>query len=227
MYVPKKGAARPNIFDLLQQMNRKWMLGRQFRSLKHKRTSTDDAYRFFFDDPSAVAKIATIMAKLCCMMTASMKLDSTPYELRYLIPLRNIVLHKLGFEYKDQSMDHWAFRLGQLMQEANRIYRKFFVRRRSTVPVMLIGQKFAEAAYQNPRDAFATFLRDFAPCLHWAQESNIYLLEYRKLLKQIVEETKGDLPTRFLPQEAILFNAGYLHYVPKPEEKKDESAANP
>ncbi len=224
------------VMDIMRQFNKRWLLrGNKYESQYQVRNiRLQDAYDFFFGDKQIVRRFSQIFAREFAPMlvgACSSTIESRPFDLTYLVPIRNLLLHKLGYitmttqtadGTEQKVFDHWAFHLGELFKTANDLYWRFFKYRKSPIPRILIGQQYADVAYQNPQRALAGFNREFRKCLTWAENNGLYKSHVLPLseLQQKVNASQP-LPVRMSDVEANLFSAGYLN-VTRPVAPKEE-----
>lgn len=216
--VPKSGKAlRCSILTYLGEMNRRWKRSNGgASSTKTKDLTPRDAYNLFFDKPFAAQKAASVFAERHDgLLLNSLQLDQVPFSARFLVPIRNLILSKLGYHFNKEmkTMEHWAWYVGAALMEANKIYRKFFLLRRCEVPKQLVAQRFIGLVSQSPRVGFDQFLNAFTPALTWAQQNGVWLKTYRDHVAKIVELSNGELPVTPSPSDRLLINAGYLSYA--------------
>lgn len=217
MIVPKQGKAlRSSIVTYLMQMNVRWkQADKTAKYSKTKDLKPQDAYNLLFGRSYAAEKAAIVFAERHNdMLLQARQMDKVPYQARFLVPIRNLILHKLGYSYdrENKEMDHWAWHLGAALMEANKIYKKFFEHRRSDVPKQLIGQRYVGLVSLSPRNGVHQFLRDFTPALVWAQQKGVYLRNYQEHFAAFSGISETGLPVVATPAERLMINAGYLSY---------------
>lgn len=228
-----------SLVGVIFQMNNLWKMdGSKDVS---KAFDIQDAYNLFFGNAATVARMSQVFAiRMVPMLLHWTGLDmqqigqteksgvKVPFDICLLGPLQNLILHKLGHIYdrEENAMNHWAYYLGQLLQEANSLYYKWFTNRGFAVPER-IGQRFVRTAYQSPRAAYHNFIPAFAATYAWCEEHGVYLLRYRELVTKLTESLNGEeLPVIPNYQERMLICAGYMN-IPtykKRDPDKEETA---
>jgi hypothetical protein len=223
-YVPRGKFVPPSMYTLANCMNRKWTFSKgEYNSIPFPNFGVQDAYAFLFDEMSTIDRFCRYFSdNIGLMIIRGHALERTPYEINFYVPLRNLILHKLGYIHGENGMNHWAFFLGKIFKESNWIYRQFFQRRGSNIPVTLIGQKYAEQAYVNPSLAFSQFTKAFHPAYVWAENHGVYLGRYKELVQQLTAACEGKIPTSVKSEDRLLLTAGYTEIKRKetPEEKE-------
>lgn len=234
-----------SIVGFLNQINTIW---RTTGKDSGSRFDIQDVYQFLFDHKPTITKIAqTFSENIVPMLLKNTGVDfsekgqsntkskkkngnskepsnGSPFEVCILGPMQNLILHKLGHIYNQEecAMEHWAFYLGRLFQEANSLYYKFFRDRGMNPPAERIGQRFVGMAYVNPRIAYHNFIAAFVPTHNWAEKvvngrSNAYTLAYRELVCKMTELAEKQLPNATLPVvpsalDRMMLCAGYMHF---------------
>lgn len=244
--VPKFAHA-PTVYSFTMFLNSVW--NQSGKEIKRDLVSTyniEDTYNFLFDHQPTIIRIAQTFADrhvkaMIKMLGLKFKKSSdakkdkkeagSSFDLQILGPMQNLILHKLGWTYneEEQCMHHWAFYLGQVLQEANRIYYKYFKTRGLDVPDR-IGQRFIMAAYLNPQMAYHNFILAFGPTHNWAEkinpkthQTNAYMLRYRELVTKL-SQTMGDEMTMIpTPTDRMMLSYGYMHYIPYVTPEEEES----
>ena len=219
---------RPSIRQFVDFMN-KVATNSEFKRERGKSFEIFDGYKFFFGDENTVESFAKVYAdNLIYPMLDLVYSFKGSYYLNFLIPMQNIILHKLGYRKEEIMENEWAYNFGVAMREINKIYRLFFVLRNQNVPRALIGQTYLKQAFSNPHDAYGQFIRHSQACLQWAENYNlqhkaeeehdpISLYWFNKAVTKVAELTKGNLPHVPTAKERHLMFYGYREVFKKRE----------
>jgi hypothetical protein len=229
--VPRGTFLPPTIRHFLNSINNKW----SYKSgdiIREKTYSISpwDVYELFFEDKRTIKKILKVFSTFHVpMLLQSMngRTKSYPYQINWLVPIRNIILHKLGI-YKEKFMEHWAYCMGQLFREANSIHREYFATRKMKPPDTLVGDKFIRMALDNPRRAYGNFTKAFSLYLNWASRrtGKFSVAHANKMAQQIGELTEGNLLSVASDKDRILLYTGFASFVNKKREVEIKEIKN-
>lgn len=218
----------PNIFRLVKMLNVKWSKpNSKYKAIETKNIiKINDAFDFFFDEKYAINKIADVFAENHVkMLIDSLGDKNVAYEgkkithdyRKYLFPISNLILHKMGFR-KEDYMEHWAFKVGEQFKYADKIHRFYFESRGMSCPKELIGYKYIFKFIRDPTESYGHFVVDILKYKNFAEnkKNNNGLLQYnlKKLNEIKINETK--FPEILSSEEKIILVKGYeSHYEPK------------
>ncbi|MCK9459530.1 MAG: hypothetical protein M0R80_07820 [Proteobacteria bacterium] len=212
----------PNIRTAYNALNRHWHFEKgKAVGNKGNVINLREMYELFLGSPAVVQKMGHFLSvNIVPLMLYHYEKNEFPFELYRLIPLCNIVLHKLNFK-KETFMEHWAYCLGRLMQTANLMYYWFFQDRSSgSCPKLRIGQRFVDNVSRNPLRGYSQFINAFWPTLKALESSkHRYLLGVYRDLSSTLQTLMEALPNATLPSimsdsDRLLFAAGY-NFVPE------------
>jgi hypothetical protein len=222
---------RPTIRQVFKSVNNRFTWDNRKGAFKPNECSSfslQDIYEFFFDNPAMIQRMSNHIARYVIpMLLACQQRGGRPWDLRYLVPLCNLTLHKLNLSIdpkeKNSMQNHWAFCLGQVFYRANNIFFKSYKTRGMKVPDTRIGQKFIQMAYNNPSRAFAAFVRAFQSYHNWA-ESRGMIQYYQEWLNKIPATALPSVPSALDRQ---LLYQGYNYREPRKDDLPDHLDANP
>ena len=232
-YVPGGKFNVPNLIMFLNTVNSSYIVKKGVaQTCFNPGMGLQEAYNFFFEKSDAVKLAARAFAENGVPLLLQLKsLDKIPFEAIYLVPIRNLLLHKLGI-YKEHFMDHWAYTLGRIFRAADSFHAAYFVRGGKKQPPELIGSNYVSLALKNPAKAWGSFIERFEVYRKWAEN------EFRKpkwtsdekgaksgkfswsdYADNVVALSKlvltNGLPQRCTPQDKLLLSAAFLEFIPK------------
>lgn len=184
----------------------------------------EDGYGLLFDNPQSIDMALMLFVENTCRKMFSFTLE----QVKQVQPVLNLLLHKKGFVYnrETESMDHWAFYLGKMLQTANWLH-EIYLQDRTLEHSNLVGQRYLANCFENPKSGYPSFCENFFTYLMDAERNNPgAAARYHTLSAKFTELLNGqDLPSRPSLEERALIAQGYSHYVPKvkTEEKKSET----
>lgn len=172
-------------------------------------------YEFFLDNPNTIDFLTRFYGEKVAhriVQASSGTIRAIPSSsfcvVADLILLGNILVHKNGV---DNHRDSWAFVFGQLLQEMDYVYYKFFEMRRQSVPEIRLGRHCVEMAMLNPAAALDYCFVKGHPCMSHADNSyNTRLTNYKLILTELYNLCDGNLPSVCDPLDRILLMQGYI-----------------
>ena len=178
-----------------------------------------EGYDFFFDDVVVAKKFLRIYAaKFVPALLSLFRYKYSGEMIADYVNIGNLILHKLGYHFKENTVEHWAFYMGRLFNQVDWADKLFFEKRGLPVPPHTCGRLFVNQAYRAPQAAVGAMLTKFNVRLVYMLENAPGVLAgVREAHAKMMDLCGGNIPKIATDTDRAMLAAGYLMYQQKKE----------